>query len=86
MPGEKKISDAKRKANNKYDLANYTVVGCKVRKEIADQFRDVCKQKNTSPNAVFRDAIYDFMKKEAGVEISFTKEDGKDAASGSTQE
>ena len=70
------VSEAKKRANNRYDLANYTVVGCKVRKEIADQFREECKKQGTSPNAVFRDAIYDFMKESAGVEIVFTKEEG----------
>ena len=68
------VTEAKRKANNKYDLANYTVVGCKIRKEVADQFRDECKRRGTSPNEVFKDAIRVFMGA-AGIEISFTKTD-----------
>ena len=68
------VSEAKRRANNKYDLANYTVVGCKIRKEVADQFRDECKRRGTSPNEVFREAIRDFMKS-SGIEISFSKSD-----------
>lgn len=56
------ISEAKKRANNKYNLAHYTVVGCKIRKEDAEKFKEECKKRNTTPNEVFRNAINDFMK------------------------
>ncbi|MBQ1458694.1 MAG: hypothetical protein IIZ20_09335 [Butyrivibrio sp.] len=56
------LSDARRKANNKYLLAHYTVVGCKIRKEAAQAFKEECKKQNTTPNEVLRKAIIDFMK------------------------
>ena len=45
-------SDAKRRADNKYNLAHYTVLGCK----------KACKDAGTTPNAVFREAVEKFMK------------------------
>ena len=54
-------SDAKRKANNKWDAANMTVLGCKVRKDKADQFKAACAAAGTSVNAVFMAAIDDFL-------------------------
>lgn len=44
-----------------------TVLGCKVRKERAEQFKTACKEAGTTPNAIFIEAINDFMdKKSAG--------------------
>ena len=40
-----------------------TVLGCKVRKDIADDFKAACKIAGTTPNAVFRAALDDFMVK-----------------------
>lgn len=61
------LSEARRRANNKYNLKNYTVVGCKIPKDEALAFKEKCKEKNTTPNAVFRNAINDFMGKDKEV-------------------
>ena len=63
------LTDAKRKANNKYIAANMTVLGCKVRKEKAEQFKAVCKSVGTTPNAVFTSAMDDFIE-EHGANIA----------------
>ena len=54
-------SEAKRKANKKWDAANMTVVGCKVRKDVAERFKAECKRRGTTVNAVFLQAMRDFM-------------------------
>ena len=54
-------TEAKRRANNKYDLAHYSVIGCKLRKEDAEVFKEACKAAGTTPNAVFKEAIFNFM-------------------------
>ena len=59
------LSDAKRRANNKYDAAHMTVVGCKVRKEEAAAFKAACKAAGTTPNAVFRKAMLAFMEEKS---------------------
>lgn len=55
------LTDAKRRANNKYIAKTMTVMGCKVRRAEADAFRAACKAGGTTPNAVFRRAMQDYM-------------------------
>ena len=63
------LPESKRKANNKWDAANMTVLGCKIRKNKADQFKAACKRNGTTPNAIFVAAIERFMAEhEAGHE------------------
>ena len=56
-------TEAQKKSRNKWDAENMTVLGCKVRKSIADDFKAACKAVGTSPNAVFRHALDEFMAK-----------------------
>lgn len=55
------VSKAQRAAANKWDAANMAVLACKVRRDAADEFKTACKAAGTTPNAVFRAAIDDFM-------------------------
>ena len=55
------ISEARKRANNKWTAANMAVLGCKVRKDKAEDFKTACKMSGTSPNAVFIAAIDQFM-------------------------
>ncbi len=52
MPTEKQ-----KGYRNKWDAANMTVVGCKIRKDKAEAFKAACKAAGTTPNAVFTAAI-----------------------------
>ena len=62
------LTDAKRRANNKYIAAHMTVLGCKMRKDKAEAFKAACKAAGTTPNAVFAKAALEFMERE-GKEI-----------------
>ena len=64
------LTEAKRKANNKYIAANMTVLGCKVRKDKAEKFKAACKEAGTTPNAVFTGAIDSFMEEHGEKEVS----------------
>ena len=55
------LTDAKRRANNKYISANYTVLGCKVRKEYADKVRAACAANGDTVNAVMKRALDDYL-------------------------
>lgn len=55
------VTDAQKRANNKYQLKHYTVLGCKLKTEDAEAFKAACEAAGTTPNAVFRDAITQFM-------------------------
>ena len=55
------LTDAQRRANNKYISKHMTVLGCKVRKDYADRVRKKAKDKGTSVNAILKKALDDFM-------------------------
>ena len=55
------LTEAKRRANNKYIAKNYTVLGCKIRKDKAEAFKELCKERQTSPNELFTIAINEFI-------------------------
>lgn len=57
------LTDAQRRANNKYISKSMTVLGCKVRKDYADRVRQKAKGEGTSVNAILKRALDDFMEK-----------------------
>lgn len=59
------LSDAKKKANAKWDKAHMMILGCKVRKDFAAQFREACTAAGTTPNAVLKQAAEQFLKEHA---------------------
>lgn len=63
------ISEARRRANTKWDTANMTVLGCKVRRDKAEQFKAACRNAGTTPNAVFTEAIDNFMSEHKEMEV-----------------
>lgn len=58
------LTDAQRRANNRYISEHMTVLGCKVRKDYADRVRQKAKDEGTSVNAILKKALDDFL--EAG--------------------
>ena len=62
--GDDMPTENQKRYRNKWDAENMTVLGCKVRKEKAAQFKAACKEVGTTPNAVFISAINDFLGKE----------------------
>ncbi len=48
------ISEAKKKANQKWDSANMSTMACKVKREQAEQFRAYCTNKGETVNAVLQ--------------------------------
>lgn len=55
------LTDAQRRANNRYISEHMTVLGCKVRKDYADRVRQKAKDEGTSVNAILKKALDDFM-------------------------
>lgn len=60
------LTEKQKQSRNKWDAANMTVLGCKVRKDKAEAFKAACKRNGTSPNAVFSSAIEKFMEEHGG--------------------
>lgn len=55
------LSEARKRANQKYDREHMTVLGCKVRKEYAQQVKDKAKAEGTTVNAILLKALKQFM-------------------------
>ena len=56
------ICESQKRASAKWDRENMMIVGAKVRKEFAAEFKAACKAAGTSPNAVIKKAMADFIK------------------------
>lgn len=54
-------TEAQKRAAKKYQAAHLASVGIKMRKEDAEAFKSACKAAGTTPSAVIRDAITQFM-------------------------
>ena len=55
------LTDAKRKANNKYIKENMTTLGCKIRRDKAAVFKQVCEDHGDTMNAIFTRAVDDYL-------------------------
>jgi hypothetical protein len=57
------LTEAQKRANNKYIAEHMTVLGCKVRKEYAERVREKAKAEGTSVNAILKKALDEFLEK-----------------------
>ena len=57
------VSRAKRASNNKWDKENMKIVACKIKKDYAEAFKQYADEKNTTPNALLRNYIYNCIEK-----------------------
>ena len=57
------LTEAQKRANNKYIAEHMTVLGCKVQKEYADKVREKAKAEGTSVNAILKKALDEFLEK-----------------------
>lgn len=46
------VSESKKRANRKWDAENMTRISCKVRKDVAEQFKQYAAEHNTTVNAL----------------------------------
>lgn len=51
------IPQSKRVANDKWDKANMTTLGCKVKKEDASAFKEYCTKKGKTSNTVLKEFV-----------------------------
>ncbi len=60
-------SEAQKRASNKYNLEHMSTLGCKVKKEDAQAFKQYAEERKTTPNALLRGYVYKCIgKKEDG--------------------
>lgn len=51
------VSDAKRKANAKWDRENIATLACRVKKEQADAFKEYCNNIGETANTVLKNYV-----------------------------
>ncbi len=51
------ISDSQKRATAKWDKANMTTLGCKVKKEYALKFKKYAAKINKTPNALLKEYV-----------------------------
>lgn len=56
------LTEARRRANNKYIKEHMTILAVKVRKDYAEKVKAVCEERGTTVNAVLKEALEKFMR------------------------
>lgn len=51
------VTEARKRANAKWDKENMVVLACKVKRETAEQFKAACAAQGTTSNAVLQQAV-----------------------------
>lgn len=67
------VSDAKKKANAKWDAANMSVLSVKIRRDKAEAFKALCAEHDTTMNAIFTAAMDAFMREHGVDPDSFSR-------------
>ncbi len=55
------VSDAKRRANDKWDKENMKNISCRLRRDVAEEFQVIASRNGTTPNALIRGWIMEYM-------------------------
>ena len=55
-------SEAQKRTRNKWDAENISVISCKLKREIAENFKTAAKANGTTPNELFRGWIAAYLK------------------------
>ena len=63
------LSDARKRANRKWDQANLTNISIKIKKTYYEQVKQAAAAAGTTPAAIMRKAIDDFMQDHKTEEI-----------------
>ena len=57
-------SEAQKKASNKYNLKTMSTLGCKVKKEDAEKFKQYAKEQGKTANTVLKEYVMECIKEE----------------------
>ena len=55
------ITDARARANRKWDARNLVQIGCKLREDQVNRFKAACAANGTTPYAVLKAAVLDYI-------------------------
>lgn len=63
------ISEAQKKASNKYNLKNMATLGCKVKKEEAAAFKEYCANRGITSNTALKEYVLGCINPQATQEV-----------------
>lgn len=52
------VSEAQKRASNKYNQKHMSTLGCKVKKEEAEKFKEYAAEQGKTANTVLKDYVY----------------------------
>ena len=55
------LTDAQKRTRNKWDAENMSVISCKLRRDVAERFKDAARAAETTPNELIRGWISNFL-------------------------
>lgn len=55
------VTEARKRANAKWDKENMVVLACKVKRETAEKFKAACAAQGTTSNAVLQQAVKTYL-------------------------
>lgn len=58
------ISEAQKRASNKYNSKHMTTLGCKVKREEAEKFKEYASTQNKTSNALLKEYVLSCIKDE----------------------
>ena len=59
------ISEAKKRANRKYDIVHLTTIGCRLKKQEAADFKAYAESQGKTANALLKEYVMDCIKPKA---------------------
>lgn len=59
-------SEAQKRASNKYNLEHMATLGCKVRKDQAEAFKEHCKKQGKTSNTVLKEFVLECIERDNG--------------------
>ena len=59
------VSDAQKRASNKYNKEHMSTIGCKVKKEEAEAFKKYAAEQDKTSNAILKEYVYKCIGKDA---------------------
>ncbi len=55
------VSEAKRRANDKWDREHMATLACKVKRTQAERFKERCEEQGKKANSVLRDFVLEYI-------------------------
>lgn len=72
------VTEARKRANAKWDKENMVVLACKVKRETAEQFKAACAAQGTTSNAVLQQAVKAYLEEHPAPEQPHAAGDTRD--------